>query len=97
MTFDEQIGRFSNGQESLDVTAEHTRIGRFGDGQAASQTPPEQILKGRFSTGQEQLAETSEHLRVGRFSDQAPARSSIALSRRQAEISERLEVERVSS
>jgi hypothetical protein len=96
MTLDRQVGRFSNGQETIDVSSEHTRIGRFGDGQAAFHDPEDEILMGRFSTGQERLAETSEHVRVGRFSDQAPARSSIALSH-QAETSGRLEVERVSS
>jgi hypothetical protein len=95
MTINEQVGRFSIGQESLDATSDHTRIGRYSDGQATHDDRAEQILVGRFSTGQELLAETVEHVRVGRFSDREPARPSIALSR-QAETSDRLEVEAVS-
>ena len=96
MTLNERVGRFSTGQEKVDATSELTRIGRFSDGQATRQDRVEQAHMGRFSIGQELLAETTEHVRVGSFSDREPARRSLALHR-QAEASDRPEVETVSS
>lgn len=96
MTINERVGRFSTGQQRIDATSEHTRIGRFSDGQATRQDRAELAPVGRFSIGQELLAETVEHVRVGSFSDREPPRRSLALHR-QAEASDRLDVETVSS
>lgn len=96
MTLIERVGRFSTGQEKVNATSEHTRIGRFSDGQATRQDRAEQAPVGRFSTGQELLAETDHHVRVGRFSDREPERRSLALHPH-ADASDPLEVETVSS
>jgi hypothetical protein len=44
------------------------RTGRFSDGQASADLPPDEP-RGRFSSGQEMFSETSEHTRVGSFGD----------------------------
>jgi hypothetical protein len=91
---DERVGRFSTGQEKIDATSESMRIGRFSDGQATHQDRVEHAPVGRFSIGQELHAETVDVVRVGSFGDREAAPRSLALHR-QAQASDRLEVETV--
>jgi hypothetical protein len=52
---DEQVGRFSDGQEDLpDVDPEHQHHGRFSEGQEdLGEEDPEKHVEGRFSTGED--------------------------------------------
>lgn len=91
MTLDQRVGRFSTGQETKDADPEHTRTGRFSDGQATLAQPRGEAL-GRFSAGQELLAESAQHRRVGSFGDHERSRAPISIQR-QSEPREELELE----
>ena len=80
MTFKSRVGRFSDGQETLDASHEKARIGRFSDGQARAVRAEEHVV-GRFSTGQETHEHLPEHRRVGSFGDVEAARPADASGR----------------
>jgi hypothetical protein len=63
----ERVGRFSDGQATIELNLGAERSGSFGDGQRTTDRATQE--HGRFSTGQEQLSTDPEHDRIGRFSD----------------------------
>jgi hypothetical protein len=63
----DRIGRFSDGQESVELNPAAERSGSFGDGLRTTDRGAQG--HGRFSTGQEQFPSDPEHERIGQFSD----------------------------
>jgi hypothetical protein len=67
--FEGDVGRFSDGLESLPATADKLHRGRFSEGLEQLPQTPRTRHPGRFSDGLDRVPETPTKVRRGSFAD----------------------------